>query len=289
MKKYILFFIILLFILCVLPLTAYANSPPPPSHFYVQIDNLPDNAVYADILIKIDAQSDGYAPFNSDNGNRYGIAADSEIVGYDYDGYMSLSFHYNGVYSEMNPGNFLYFQMTPASQSIDKITESLKVALFDKDGNIIQVSPSISTIPPKNQFARELIYDADGTMFEIQFNDFYRGSINFLLSIVVLIFGRMLLSVVIETLIAIPFKIKPLRKIVIVNLITQIALLTFMGFSGLTYMSAIIIGEIFVYLSECAAYMMMFKSVKKSRIIIYTITANTATLILGLILNGVYI
>ena len=272
-----------------LPLTAYANSPPPPSHFYVQIDNPPENAVYADILIKLDAQSDGYTPFNSGNGTRQGITAESEIVRYGHDGYVSLSFRYDKVYSDIKLENFIYFEMNPASQSIDKITESLKVALLDKDGNILQISPPINTTPPSNQFARELIYDADGTLFEIRFNDFYRGSVNLLFPIFLLVFGRMLLSIGVETLIAVPFKIKPLRKIAIVNFITQIALIAFICFSGLNYIYAVIVGEIFVYLSEGAAYMLMFKSVKKTRIIIYTITANTATLIIGLMMNGFHI
>jgi len=289
LKKRILLITVLMLLLCMLPLTAYANSPPPPGYFYVQIDNPPENAVFADILIKINAQSDGYTPFNSENGARHGITAESEIVGYDQNGYMSLSFHYSGVYSEMELGSFLCFEMVPASRSIDKITESLKVVLLDKDGNIVQISPPIDTIPPGNQFARELIYDADGTLFEIQFNDFYKGSAGFLFPIIILILGRMLLSVGVETLIAVPFKIRPLRKITLVNVITQIALIAFMGSSGLTYIHAMIIGEIFVYLAEGAAYMLMFKSVNKVKIIIYTITANTTTLIMGLIMNGFHI
>ena len=289
MKKHILFFTILILLFSLFPVTVYANSPPPPSYFYVEVANPPENAVFVDILIEIDAQSDGYTAFNTENGRRHGITAESEIAEYNQDGYMSLAYHYDGVWAESQLGYVSLFEMYPSTLSLDKITKTLKIALLDREGNIIQTSRPIDITPPGKQFARTLIYDANEALTEIGFEVFYRSSIFFLFSFFGVIIGRMLLSVGVETLIAIPFAIRPLRKIILVNCITQIALITFMSFSGLTYITALIIGEIFVYLSECAAYMMMFKSVTKTKIIVYTAVANTATLIMGLLMNSFHI
>ena len=66
----------------------------------------------------------------------------------------------------------------------------------------------------------------------------------------------MALSIGIETLLGIPFRLRPLWKIAVVNLITQILLAALLLCSpGIIYYTALFMGEIVVYLAEFIAYL----------------------------------
>ena len=97
----------------------------------------------------------------------------------------------------------------------------------------------------------------------------------------------MALSVGIETLIAIPFKLRPLWKVSLVNLLTQIILIVFMRCSDIPYLTALIIGEAYVYISEFVAYSYLYK-IPKWKLAVYTVVANTFTLALGIIDERIY-
>ena len=273
-------------LLCMTAITAYANAPAPPNHFYCNIENAPQNAAYLDILIEITPHNDEYSAFNSQENN---ISADSQIALYNENGYMSLSFHYKNI-SRADMGiAYPYFIMDYYNQSIDKISPTIKAVILDKEGNILQISDAISTVPETtDEFARTLTYNANEAAPVLQFNHYYKGSSHpfyYLLSLLIILF-RMALSVGIETFAAIPFKIHPIWKITVINILTQTMLILFMMFSGLSYLTALIIGEVFVYISEFIAYILLYKSIPKWKIAIYTIAANTITLIMGLLMNS---
>lgn len=288
MKKVLLAFLTLFFLCCPI-MTAFANSPAPPSYFYCKVENVPNDAVFVDILIEISAQSSGYTDLNSKN-LLPNITADSEIVRYNQDGYRSLSFHYD-VLSRMEVDS-PYFTMNVSNQSMDKVSKSIKVALLDINGNIIKISDAVNTTPPTNdEFARTLNYDASSSTPTIQFMHFYKGSSNilFILPFILILIARLLISVGVETIIAVPFKLNPLRKIIVVNVLTQTVLILFMQFSTLPYVFALIIAEAFVYLSEYIAYVMLFKEEVKWKLAAYTIVANTVTLVIGLVMNNLHL
>jgi hypothetical protein len=98
-------------------------------------------------------------------------------------------------------------------------------------------------------------------------------------------FVRIAVSITTETLLALSFEIKPIRKIIAVNALTQIGLISFIRFSGIPYTTALIIGEVFVYLFEFGVYCLIFKNVSKLKLALYTVTANTVSLAVGLLLN----
>ena len=266
--------------------TVSANAPAPLSYFYCSLENAPADAVYFDILIEITPQDEEYSAFNS---QQNAISADSQIALYNEDGYMSLSFHYKKLeYADMEI-IYPYFRMDYYNQSIDKVSQTIKVALLDRNGNILQISDAISTTPETtDEFAYMLTYNADETAPTLQFSHYYKGSSHpfyfFLLLPIALL--RMALSIGAETLVAIPFKMRPLWKVPVVNTATQIILIIFMMFSGIPYLTALIIGEVFVYISEFIVYIVLYKSIPKWKIAAYTITANTITLIMGLLMNA---
>lgn len=288
--KRLYFVLFLILMLCIPSLSVSANAPAPPSYFYCQVENASIESVYMDILIELDTQSAEYTAFNSKN-TRGGITAQSQIATYSEDGYMSLSFHYIDVTSHLGIDS-PYFTMRTYSQSIDKVSKTIKAVLLDKDGNILKISEAINTTPPTlDEFAYRLVYDANKSAPTLEFSHFYKGSPNsmgFTFPLLLMLLLRMFLSTTAETLIAIPFKIRPLWKIAVVNIVTQIILILFMSMSiiDLTYTPSLIVAESFVYIAEMVAYFLLFKEVPKLKIILYTICANTFTLLMGLFMNA---
>ncbi|MCL1866117.1 MAG: hypothetical protein FWF82_01765 [Oscillospiraceae bacterium] len=282
--------------------TVYANSAPPPPCILLIVKNVPEDAVYADMLIKINPDSSEYVDFNSVNGELFEIPDDSPIALFNQDGFMSFTFHYKDSLSEMSPQMYsswhngdVFAMFTGEGENsesynqlydIEENYHIIKIALFDEGGNIISISNEIDIKPRTvwNYFNSEIIYDAadnhasvikETNAYVILFGMFISG----------FAFIRIALSVATEAAIAIPFKIKPVRKIIAVNLITQIILISFMRFSGIPYIKALIIGEAFVYIFEFICYMAIFKNTSKIKLAVYTVTANTVSLGVGILLN----
>lgn len=277
-----------LLLLPVLALAVSANAPAPPAYFYCSVDDPPPQAVYVDILIPLSEQDEAYTPYNEKNEIYGHLNKDSPIVSYAQDGYRSLSFHYAGVSADPEISSAL-FTMEQYSQSIDRIAPSIKVALLDESGRVLQVSEAVSTLPPQeNQFAREIVYTAGQA--EIHFEEHYRGSVSAVrpltLSLLAAMLVRMLLSIGIECLIALPFGLRGIGKIALINLATQLVLGAVILWSGWPYGLAIGVMEPIIYIGEGLLYLRLFPSLSKRRVLLYTVCANTVTLGMGLILNA---
>ena len=266
---------------------AHANAPAPPGYFYIGVTNAGPDVKYADVLIKMSKSSESYTDWNSSNASVYGFSRSAPIIAYDQDGYRSVSFHGKNVRSIPNaaasgPGSIV--ELGDANTPISSITDSIRIALLDGSGNILKISDAVSVMPADGgTFPCKVEYDAGGAAPTVSFTNFYRGSFSAASLLAFLI--RMAISISIEALIAVPFKIRPLRKIVAVNAITQILLFVFIESGQLNYTSAVIVGEIFVFAIEFLAYILLFKRISKARIALYTAVANAASLAAGLIFN----
>lgn len=299
-KTLLLILAVMIFSSIITPLyAAYADSPPPPGCFYSFVTNTASNVKYTDILIKISKDSKYYTDLNISNASAYGFNSLTPIAAYNQDGYVSISFHCKNL--RLHPETFqqklglcrmVYFDN--ADKPISAIANSIKIALLDKDGNILKVSDAVSVIPTAdNTFARHVEYDAGGTTPKVEFQKYYgknSGDTVYLSGFILLAFFiRMAISTSIETLIAVPYKIRPLWKIVVVNIITQTLLFALIAIGGTGYANAVIIGEIFVFISEYMAYIFLFRNISKGKLALYTVIANTASLTVGLIFNSLYI
>lgn len=307
-----LFFILALMIFSFLiapSYTAYADSPAPPSYFYSYVSKADSNVKYTEILVKISKSSKYYTDLNTSNSAPYGFNKSTPIVAYNKDGYVSVSFHYIKVHvdpsiltADSRISEIIEFKNN--GEPINTITDSIKIALLDKSGNVLKVSNAVSVKPTANNtFPRSVKYDAGSTTPSIEFEKYYgtnhvtnygtnhgtssAASGTYYLTAFMLLacFIRMIISTGIETLIAVPYKIKPLWKIIVVNIITQVLLFSLIAFGGLDYTVAVIAGEILVYISEYVAYIFLFRNISKAKLALYTVTANTASLAVGLILN----
>lgn len=283
-----------------------ANSPGRATDICVDIYEKPENCIYVDLLVKIDPADKNYAVFNSEYGEKLGLDEKSAIAQYNVDGYKSYTFHFLGaesknelIQNENNP-DIYYSEFAKDSTADGSIVNTafnklqtdypiLKIALIDSTGGIIKISDEFNIVPKRGFFTRHIYYHVATNSLEVSYYTGFFDDIFYSLkfTIFALFAGifRIAFSTGIETLIAIPFKLKPYRKIVIVNLITQIILTTAMALSGFNYLITLIALEAFVYIAEFISYSFLYKQISKVRILIYTVAANTVSLGLGLLLN----
>lgn len=109
-KRFFIAFLMILFLLhnC---LAAGAWTPDYKFDCTISPENIPSGTVYIDLLLPISENDDGYTEFNKENGKKYNILSDSEIVKYNHDDYRSYTFHISDAYSEMEPYYEYYFTL----------------------------------------------------------------------------------------------------------------------------------------------------------------------------------
>ena len=275
------------FIFLLIPSAAViADSPVPGPAVLIIFEGKPQNAVYADLLVPADPDSADFLLFSSEQGARYSVSRDSEIAVYSEEGYYSYTFHFAGAASEMeleNRGQFYEAWFNNASENLAGKAEYIKIALLDQDGNILGITERIRISGTVLDFFNGVIH-IDGNTLEIK-DDGRRTNPYVIVSLFLRIAPRVFFSVMTEVLAAFLFRIKPLHKIVRLNIITQLILTIFMTASSLPYRTALAVGESAVYLIEIAAVLLMYKNVSRRRLTVYTVTANTASLLLGILLN----
>jgi hypothetical protein len=303
MKKTVyLVFILALGVLFLLPFKTSANSPGPGTKVEVTIEQIPESCVYADLLVRIDSSHVIYTTNNIEYGKRLGLDEHAEIVTFDEDGFTSYTFHFRGAVSdnllshETGEGYIARFaydteerydSMYSALNTLERISPVLKLALFDAEGQILEISDEFCIVPDQGYFLGYVNYSpADDSIHVSVYRNVLIDMMDFLLFVLIAGFLRILFSVAAETLIAVPFKLKPYRRIVVTNLITQIILTIAFAMSGFHYLITLIAVEAFVYIAEFIVYMILYKDVSRLKILMYTITANTVTLGFGLLLNA---
>ena len=94
-------FLALLIVFCFS--SAAVSAWMPSTSFYVLVDgeNIPEGTVYVDLLMPIPSNNEGYVFYNENNGIKYNISSNSEIVNYCEDGYCSYTFHIVDAESDM--------------------------------------------------------------------------------------------------------------------------------------------------------------------------------------------
>lgn len=95
----------------------------------------------------------------------------------------------------------------------------------------------------------------------------------------------LILTIVVEIIIALIMKIKNIKTIFITNLITNIILQLALIYIPLPYMITFIIMEILVILSEYLTYKKYFSDIAKNKIISYTLIANVISALLTFIIK----
>lgn len=293
-KKLLIAFILIFLFLASIPLSVSANAPPPADHLTVELFGLPEDAAYADLLIKIDEADKNYIPFqpNAFAKEPYDVW---ELAEYADDGYCSFTFHYKNAKSNIALEEYYDNQyrvvfcddsayqgyMTQYEDLLQNYSD-IKIAVLDRDYRILAVS-DVVRLPDQNQlhvFTGHVVYDvAAGTITADEYVNFYYFIFAFLISAVLI-----LLSVGTEVIVALMFRLRGNRllTVLLVNACTQITMRVLYVVLPFPYLVETIALEAAVYLAEFLIYQRHMKQMRKGRILCYTIVANTLSLILGI-------
>lgn len=301
-KKYKGFiFLLLLFITCsVSILPASADGPGPPAGFHVSITNLPENAAFADLLIPIGLNDPNYAKMNRKALTSNKLSATAQIVTYAEAGYRSYTFHYKDSFSAINLNgsgvSFCYGVNLDGSLqtqlgAIRSSYKTAKIALLDKSGNIVLVSPAFTIADPKGfrNMTGEISYDASANVAKMV-TEVSDSSIAIFVVMIIVYIITTLFTIMIEVLIGFIFRFrgKQIGIIILVNLISQVIMHLLFVVIPLSYWTMVFITEPLIYLGEFIAYKYLLKDVPTKRILFYVIVANTASLVFGLFAAGVF-
>lgn len=290
---------------------SFANSPAAARSIVISPDNVPEEAVFLEVLIPMTRDDPFYSSFNRTAGDETGLTIQAPIVEYmDDDGYISYSFHMGQAVSQMrlekrSPGEGGFYSQgfgdgaRAGSQThleyIQKNFGTIKAALLDGEGSVLAVSDAASITPGRSGYlAGTIRYDcATGRLTP----SIYRGNVvgTVVLVGVLLFFGlislalRAVFTAGVESAVALAFRIRPWPVILLVNVISNIIfnLLLFLtnAFSLIPYMVYVIVGESLVVAVEYSVYCRLLSSLSRRRLLAYTITANLMSLSLGIGLN----
>lgn len=132
-------------------------------------ENAPQGTVYVDILARIDKDDENYTDFNDSMNIEIGkdesgfslmdkpdITSESEIVSFDKDDYVSLTFHHKQVgYVRIDNGSIYVNLNTEYDMvSVCKDYKKFKAAYVDDKGNILEVTNAVRVSPTDHTWYR---------------------------------------------------------------------------------------------------------------------------------------
>jgi len=298
-KRLIALFLTMILVFTFFPLEATANSAPPAPFYTFELTNIPEGAVYADILILLGEQDKNYVDADR-NHLPDGFSADAEILSYCADGYRSYTFHYRDAASSIyldEDGRVFFFADSEFVTGLEGEVRyeheneiynrgDIRIAILDKCGNLLHISPDL-TLTCRDYFSyldNVFYYDAGTQEFQVE----YRDSVSMKLIYVILAFCGMLLTCIAELLVATPFGLTKRYKctIILTNILSQIvmhtAYLSLYSVFFWKYKYVVILLEVLVYTGEYLWYSRQMWDVSQRRVLAYTMTANTTSLVLGM-------
>lgn len=284
------------------PVTVSANSPPPSPWYTFVVSNLPEGTVYVDLLIRLQETDANYVELEE---NLPGIfSEDADIITYCEDGFRSYTFHYRGARSVILPDQnncvtffadsaMIYEFVSTGHQEDIERRGKIRLAMLDENGNILQVSKPQS-LRPKGLLATStgiFRYDASADKLTVDSYSYFWRILLFLLISAAGIF----MTCVIEGFVALFFEwIRNYTKLIrITNIISQLAmrlgqilLLWILPVRNLavSYFWMVLLLEIPVYVCEFLVYKKHIWEASWQRCLVYTVCANTASALFGLLL-----
>lgn len=295
--------IILLFL--AMPLPVSANGPPPPPWLSVRVTNLPREAVYADILIRIDETDANFTHINESNLELFGLSIQSEIVGLNIDGFMSFTFHYRDAAADIYIERETITTIGRVSfgredghaawlgrqlQDLRSNYNDMKIVLLGYSGNVISVSEQFS-LP--REFERGVWTDLFSLTYDHQSGEVsfsaWSNSFRVIFMTIPLIVVIMAVSISLELVTALffGFRRKKLELVFGTNLATQAIMwvVYYRFLFHLPHIVAILILEAAIYAAEFYIYRTHKEMADEStsRLLKYTIVANTLSLIVGVL------
>lgn len=304
--------LVLILLISVFPLPVSANSPASAPWYTFKVLNEPAGTVYMDLLISLDETETYYCPLVEENIPK-GFTEDAEIISYCEDGFRSYTFHYDGARSKIrlnNQDEVTFFidstniydeeAYTKAELHQDDIESrgKIRLAMLDAQGNILQVSSTLSIVP-SGLFSYSLgyfTYDASSDWLDMKTDSNFMAILLF----IIIGIGGIVTTCVTEWLVALSFDgIKEYsRQIVLTNIVSQLIMrlgqmLLLKAFYlwdiFVQYLIMVAVLEILVYFCEFLFYRILMKSVSWKRCLAYTVCANTASLLAGFLMLIIFV
>ena len=263
-----------LFLTLLSPVSVHANAPAPASFIGVTVRNLPPGA-RVDLLLPREEMEEGvvYAPMNTDVLAQAGLTDSCELAQYEEDGYVSYLAHYAGV-------DKIPHQGVDNDQTIIRFETGFTVIR-----NILSVTEAFSIQNSrKYNFLGDLRYDAaTGAVEPVFWENYWLMSLLFLGPLTCL--AAMLVTVICEVLVAIPFGMKPLKPVVLTtalsNLVMNVCLLLFHTVLELNWFAVVIVLELAVLWAEFYIYKKKYAQHTERHVLIYTLVANAVSFVVG--------
>lgn len=157
----------------------------------VSLLNPTEDACYLDILVKIDNEDKVYTAFNKSNAEKNGFNKADGYSDYSSDGYVSYSLHFKNAESSMRiktdadgKSQHTFIPYRSENMDIDKnfyllkeYSPKIKIAVLDKDKNVIKVSDSGYIYKGRGYLAQKsdnegcIKYEYEKNDLEIDYND----------------------------------------------------------------------------------------------------------------------
>jgi len=291
---------VLLLLLWLTALPVSANAPATAATLDIAVENAPAEAVFADLLLPFGLGDSHYTEADPLLAEKLAIPADSEWVTLEQDGYRSVTFHYEGADAqpaltarEHTSCKYASFFDLSSNHSYGELHEfwkgydTFRVALLDKDGRLLQISEPFSGAVGNYSFVLELHYDAATNTAAL---DIYDGADSHYMLLAILIAVSVLVSVVTELLILLLFRpnSKEILTVLTVNVITQLLIRVLFATVPLSYWTLVFILEVAVYLVEWVVYCKRLRDRSWKQWLLFSVLANTASLLIGLGFNALF-
>lgn len=285
--------------LLLLPVQVFANSPPPKPWFEIVLCDLPQGTAYVDMLVYL-PESDPFYTELEERNLPQGFSAQSEIVTYCEDDFRSYTFHYTDAKSAIgvkNTGPVYFFDNPNMGGStrhahIDdvKAKGEIRLALLDKEGTILHVSPTfrLETRTFLGTLDGDFVYNgADDTLETREHPATFFAYVGYAL----LAWLGLLLTCLTEWIVAWLLGLGPqnTRRVIRVNIVSQILMhtlyITFYSLIFWRYTAALILLELLVYAGEFICYRFwLMRDIPAKKCLIFVVIANTASLVLGMLM-----
>lgn len=260
------FFIICILIMFIIIFTGFnynvsADMGPKPS-ITIKLKNMNTKNYLIDLLV-YDESGENYNSAMNYNGEGLTQEEIETLYKINYDGWISEGTRWNSylLFADCNGNSkyehyFNYFG-TP---------ETYKVVIVFNDGET-----RVTDVIHRTDFQSEITIDVN-TMEVVS-----KGNV---LSNLKSIIIPLLLTIIVEIIIALVMKFKNTKVIILTNAITNILLQFLLIYSPLSYILTFAILELLIFITEYLIYKKYFKDISKSKIISYTLLANLITVIL---------
>ena len=283
LKKIAAILSLMLLFMIVIPCYANANGPPQAWDLQIKVYDASPELIYMDVFVLKTLEDINIDIPNPEFFMRYPGLKNSDIINLEIDGYVSYSLYFKDAISNNIAEGRDYFKF--AEGHLKKI-KTFKIVTLDANGKILKISDTVSLKPKKGFYLAQppVVYSYINNSCEINFIEGYSYKALILLMSLL----RICLSIFIETMIAIPFLIRPIRMIILTNLITQVFISIGLPIVSIFFPYAIclVVFEILIVFIEYFTYIKFAHEPKKVKVFVYTLTANAVSLSLGSLLNA---